>query len=289
MQNIDAVAVLTPPHAQMEIALAALAAGKHVLVERPVTRTLDEAEKLAAAHRASNPPKAVMAGYHLRFHRHIQRARRLIAAGSLGRIRLFHSIFSTTNDRGRHYAEYRKHRHLGGGALTDLAVAHFDLWRYLLDDEVVEVCAVSEKAEADDVAAGVVGRMKSGIVATSTFGEDAAEQHQIAIHGTQAKLEMSLYRVDGFLLSRSGTFPGDPGSRIARVTSALKHVPEMLRTSRAGGIYLDSYEQQWRHFIESVLLRRAPSPSLHDSRCALGVAVAAVESADSGRTVRVTS
>ena len=283
--EVDAVAVLTPPHAQLEIALAALAAGKHILIERPVTRNLAEADCLI--ERARIAGRTLIAGYHLRFHRHIQAARRAIASGALGQIRFLRSVVSTTNDMGRRFPAYRKQRALGGGVLIDLAVAHFDLWRHLLGEEVEEVSAVSIAGEADDTTAGVVGRMTSGAIATSVFSEQAAEQHLIAIHGERARLELSLYRADGFELSASGTFPGDARTRLASFGRAVKSIPALIEARRAGGVYLESYRWQWQHFIEAILDGRALSPTIQDSRRALAIALAAIESADGGRAVRI--
>jgi len=84
--EVDTVAVLTPPHVQFEIASAALIAGKHVLIERPMTRSLAEADRLA--EQAGSARTALMAGYHLRFHRHIQAARRVIETGAIRAVRV---------------------------------------------------------------------------------------------------------------------------------------------------------------------------------------------------------
>jgi predicted dehydrogenase len=283
--GVDAVAVLTPPAVQLEIALAALAAGKHVLVERPMTRSLEEADRLISEAAAAG--HALMVGFHLRFHRHVRAARRAIETGALGPIRFLHGVLSTTNDRGRRFPAYRARRALGGGALVDLAVAHFDLWRHLLGEEVEEVSALSVAGAADDGTAGVVGRLTSGALAAAVFSEEAAEQNLIALHGARGRLELSLYRADGFARADSGTFPGDPGRRLATLGRAAKGLPGLIRARRAGGVYLESYRSQWQHFAAAILTGHPPAPTARDGRRALAIALAAAESADRGRAVRV--
>src|SRR5262249_20605550 len=157
--------------------------------------------------------------------RHIQAARRAIETGALGKIRFLDSVLSTTNDLGRRFPPYRKQRALGGGALIDLAVAHFDLWRHLLGEEVAEISSVSCAGGGVDKTAAVIGRMNSGVIATSLFSEDAAEQHQIAVHGERARIEMSLHSADGYHFSPSGTFSGDPRQRLTTIGRAIKSFP----------------------------------------------------------------
>ena len=135
--TVEAVAVTVPPAAHVEVALAALARGKHVLVEKPLAPSLEEADVLVAAAEAS--PCKVVVGFNFRRHRFVQRTRAMIAAGELGDVTCIRSVF--TNDVPLDdAARWRGSRALGGGGILDRAVHEIDLWRYLLADDVAEVC-----------------------------------------------------------------------------------------------------------------------------------------------------
>lgn len=284
--GIDAVAILTPPSLHLEMAVAALDAGKHVMLEKPITRDLEEADRLL--DRAAASRSKVIVGYNLRFHRQLQEARRRIAAGALGRVELVRGVASSTHQLGRRFPEYRRRRDLGGGVLIELAVHHFDLWRYLLGEEVDEVVAMTRAAEGDDATATVVARMASGVMVTSAFSERAAEQHEFEIYGERGRIRGSIYRFDGFDLVPSGAYDGHPVRRLGRLARAVGGLPQALRALRHGGVFLESFRSLWRHFVEGMAGTTAIAPTLEDGRRSLQVALAAVRAADTGRAVRVT-
>lgn len=85
---VDVVHLAVPNHLHAPYAKAALAAGKHVLCEKPLAMTSAESAELAALARASNRVAAV--NYNLRFYPLVHQARELIRAGELGRPLLIH-------------------------------------------------------------------------------------------------------------------------------------------------------------------------------------------------------
>src|SRR5262249_38680919 len=82
-RDIDAVLVCTPPHLHAEITIAALGAGKHVLCEKPLCRTLEEAEAMVAAARSAG--RLLKCGFNLRHHPAILEARQRFERGDFGR------------------------------------------------------------------------------------------------------------------------------------------------------------------------------------------------------------
>jgi myo-inositol 2-dehydrogenase/D-chiro-inositol 1-dehydrogenase len=283
--GIDAVAMLTPPYLHLEMTAAALAAGKHVMLEKPITRDLEEADQLLEL--AAKSSAKVIVGYNLRFHRQLQEARRRIREGALGQVEFVRGVASSTYQFGRRFPEYRRRRDLGGGVLIELAVHHFDLWWYLLGEDVEEVVAVSRAKDGDDTTATVTARMASGVVVTSAFSEHASEQHEIEIYGDRGRIRASIYRFDGFDLVPTGAYEGHPVRRLGRFVQALGGLPTALRASRHGGIFLESFRSLWQHFVGGILATNPVEPTLEDGRRSLQVALAAVRSADSGRAVRV--
>lgn len=100
--GIDAVILALPPQAHAENALRAIAAGKHVLVEKPIALTVADGEQIVAAARARGV--VAMTGHVLRFHPAFERLLALVQSGELGAIRYVHSHrvglgkFHTEND-----------------------------------------------------------------------------------------------------------------------------------------------------------------------------------------------
>ncbi len=283
--GVDVVAVLTPPYLHLEMTTAALDAGKHVMLEKPITRDLDEADRLLELARRST--KKVIVGYNLRFHRQLQEARRRIRGGELGQVEFLRGVASSTYQFGRRFPEYRRRRDLGGGVLIELAVHHFDLWRYLLGEEVEEIVAASQAKDGEDTTATVTARMASGVLVTSAFSEHAAEQHEIEIYGDRGRVRASIYKFDGFDLVPTGVYEGHPVRRFRRFAEALKQLPAALRASPNGGVFLDSFRSLWQYFVDGIRNDSAVVPDLEDGRRSLQVALAAVRSADSRQVVRV--
>src|SRR5215207_5389934 len=83
--EIDLIAVCTPPRDHAQAALAALAAGRHVLVEKPLCLDADEADALVDAA-APRPDRVCAVGFNLRRHRQVLAARAALADGRLGRL-----------------------------------------------------------------------------------------------------------------------------------------------------------------------------------------------------------
>jgi predicted dehydrogenase len=262
--SVDAVAICTPPATHAELAVAALDAGKHVFVEKPLAPSLEEADRIA--ERAAGSPLRVLVGFNFRRHRFVERARWLVAGGALGEVQAVRTAFTNPLLDGEH--EWKADPGLGGGVLLDRAIHHFDLWRFLLGAEVGEVSALGSERSA------VVGaRTTSGIPLSTLALDDSAVSHELAIYGTEAIVHADLCRVDGFHVAARTELPGAPRARLRRAR-------ESLRAMRRGGDFRVTYEEQWGHFADAVRRGAAPSPGLADGRAALEIALAAAASVD---------
>jgi len=136
--EIDAVVVGTPNALHAPQALAALAAGKHVLVEKPMALTVAEGEAMTSA--ADRADRVLAVGHMWRFRDEVRALRSRIAAGELGRV-------VRTHGYGVHAAFgpagwFCDPALAGGGALIDMGVHAIDTARFLLGDpEPARVCA----------------------------------------------------------------------------------------------------------------------------------------------------
>ena len=86
---VDAVVIATPPQSHARLALAALRAGKHTLVEKPLATCLDDAKKLVEEAQLSNT--VLMVGHTFQFNPAIRELRRRLRAGEFGQIYYIHS------------------------------------------------------------------------------------------------------------------------------------------------------------------------------------------------------
>jgi len=145
--GIEAVAIVTPNHVHAGPTYAFLAAGVHVICDKPLTVSLAEARKMQAAVAKSNRVFALThnyTGYPL-----VRRMREMVAAGDLGEIRLVQVEYpqdwltGPTETTGNKQAEWRVDpaRSGAGGALGDIGTHAYNLADFVTGVEVAELCA----------------------------------------------------------------------------------------------------------------------------------------------------
>jgi len=280
--GVDVVAVCTPPAHHAEAAVAALDAGKHVLVEKPLAASLEDAEELV--RRASGANQAATIGFNLRWHAQVRRARELIRSGRIGTVQYVHTAFTDPILQRQRMSDWRRRRSSGGGALLDKATHHFDLWRFLLDDEVESVHAF---ARGDDETVVISGRMRGGALTTTVASDVVRVRHDVTILGDGGEIGISVYRFDGLDVAGVEEIDGSPRSRVRRARASLSELPSGLRSMRLGGDFALSYDEQWRAFAQAVRRHVPPETTLEDGRRALEVALAAAASADAAGAIEL--
>jgi D-xylose 1-dehydrogenase (NADP+, D-xylono-1,5-lactone-forming) len=164
--DVDAVYVALANHAHRPWTLAALAAGKHVLCEKPLGLNAMDVQEMAAA--ASNHGRTLMEAFMYRFHP------RMIALHETTRdVRYLPAAFSFTLAED---GDYRWQKDLGGGALLDIGCYTLDVARWFLG-EPTSVQAVMHEVGVDMSVATVLG-FGSGAEAT-TWASFEAPEHQV--------------------------------------------------------------------------------------------------------------
>ena len=273
--ELDAVAICTPPSAHVGPAIAALKAGKPLFVEKPIAVSLGDADRLLEYQARSTIP--ALMGFNLRWHRLLRRARRLVQEGELGWVHCMVSTFTDPLLR-RELPAWRSRRDHGGGVLLDRAVHHFDLWRWLLDDEVVEVFAMGRSRRRDDDGAVVTARLRGGAIATAIVLDESAVSHRVTLYGTEGAVEVDALRFDGFSRQTVEEYPGSVPARWRRARQRLADPAGDLRAIRRGGDFDAAYRLEWEHFVEVARGSVEPRATLRDGRAALAIAVAAARS-----------
>ena len=141
-EDIDIVDIVTPGSSHAEIALAALEAGKHVLVEKPLANSIAEAEAMSeAAHRASGEGVRSMVGFTYRRVPAVTHMRDLIEAGTIGEIRQIRTAYRQDwlVDPEAPLAWRLQKEHAGSGALGDIGAHIVDMVHFVTGQQVRSV------------------------------------------------------------------------------------------------------------------------------------------------------
>jgi predicted dehydrogenase len=251
--GIDAVVVSTPTKFHAEIASEALAAGKHVLCEKPLARTTEEGRRMVEAACRGN--RVLKVGFNYRHMDHTRKARELIAAGAIGPVYFLRCRYGHGGRPGyeRHWCTSADFS--GGGVLQEQGIHMVDLVRMFLD-EPSRVLAETPRyfwafPEVEDNC-------------FCLFETPAGQLAQLHISWTQwiNILEIEIFGRDGYLRleGRDGHYgpqrltwgkrQPDHGRPVEEVTA----FPENK----------DSWDREWREFLELIRNGRGSAGAARD-------------------------
>jgi predicted dehydrogenase len=290
--EVDAVEILTPHHLHEAHAVAALEAGKHVSLQKPPTRTLEELDRVAAAAERSGRVLRVFENFgHYPPHR---KAKALVDAGEIGtplsvRVKTAAGRFADGWEVGAESQAWRMDPTLCGGGLTtfDHGYHCFQMARWFVPAEVERVHAfvhwtrLGEHAWIDGPAlitwkyAGDPPRFGSWEVIASVGMRVRSAYYvsddRLEIHGSEGIVWVN--RCTGQLLEEPSVVLYREGE-----TRAFHDLPtDWAESFRRGG----------RDFVDALLEGRAPEQSAADARRTLAFALAAARSDAEGREVAV--
>ena len=196
----DAVCITSPNFRHAQEAIESLNAGKHVLLEKPMALSMEEARSIEVAAKKSGA--VCMIDFHLRQHPTVLRAKEIIGSGTLGEIVSIDMRWSSGTANGTlpplpESMKWREDPKLaGGGALMARGVHLFDLLRFLTNEEVTDACALSDATEqmVDRTIAGVL-RIKSGAIATIlTSKKLTGARNGVEVAGTKGSIWLDIFR-----------------------------------------------------------------------------------------------
>ncbi|MFC9627930.1 Gfo/Idh/MocA family protein [Streptomyces mirabilis] len=313
--DVDLVDICTPGDSHAEIALAALAAGKHVLCEKPLANTVEEAEAMTeAAEAAFARGQVSMVGFNYRRLPATSFARKMVAEGRLGALR--HVRVTYLQDwlvDPQFPLTWRLRKELAGsGALGDLGAHIVDLAQYLAGEPVVGVSALTETFVRErplpggvssgltavsatnpraggvgtvtvDDAALFTGRFASGALASfeaSRFATGRKNSLRIELNGERGSLAFDLERLNE-LSYHDHTEPGThAGFRRILVTEPDHPYLEAWWPPGHGLGYEHTFTHQARDLVRAIAAGRRPEPSFADGLRVQRVLAAVEESAE---------
>jgi predicted dehydrogenase len=187
--EIDAVYNPLPNHLHVPWSIKALEAGKHVLCEKPIALTTEEAQTLADAAKRY-PHLKVMEAFMYRHHPQWQRAKKMVAEGKVGDLRTINSFFSYYNADPNNI---RNQADIGGGGLMDIGCYNISLSRFIFDaepDRVVGIVEYDPKLKTDRLASALMdfGRGTS----TFTCSTQLTNYQRVNIFGTEGRVEIEI-------------------------------------------------------------------------------------------------
>ena len=276
--GVDAIVIALPPALHAEAAMAALANGKHVYVEKPLATSMTDAERVVVAWERSG--LVGMMGLNYRYNPLVRRARARLAEGAVGTPLAARTVFATPR---RTIPAWKEQRSAGGGVLLDLAVHHIDLVRFLLDAEIVRVSAELRSVASNDDTAFLQLGLTNGVMTQVMCSLSAVEEDRIEIYGSSGKLTIDRYRS-----LRVDESPSAAGSALTGVLTGLageiRALPYAVQKLRSP-MHDPSFPLAMEVFVRAVEQRTPAEPSLRDGLRALTVIEAAEQSAGSGRVV----
>lgn len=281
----DAVDICLPHDAHVESVETACGAGKHVLLEKPIARTLEEADQIISA--AEGQGLTLMVGHNHVFNPVVQKAKQVIDGGLIGRPHLakvfsFGWLLFAEND-------FRKSKErTGGGVFIDTGIHFVYVLRYLLGDVqsvlAIQTNSVRHEMQGEDNAivslrfsSGCVGEITTSYAARIPQWEQgfpSGWEQGLVILGEKGAIRLNLTEDELSLYSEVDRFPSEfRGWTTISVPNA----------------YADSFNLEVEHFIDSLIQGSTPKVPAIEGKKTLEIIDAAYRSAKTGRVINLCS
>lgn len=273
---VEIVVVCTTNDWLAPIAIAALEHGKHVLVEKPMARSVQEADAIVAAAQRSS--RVVKVGFNHRHHPAIWKAKTLCAEGAIGEVFFVRCRYGHGGRPG-YEREWRSNSQIaGGGELLDQGIHGIDLFRWFLGDfaEAVGFTATYVWTETPSSSPPVEDN------AFALFRTRAGQIASLHASWTQWKnlFSFEVFGRTGYLIAEG--LGGSYGTE--RLTVGRRRMegglPEEQTTEFPGAD--PSWEAEWEEFVSAIREDRQPLANHHDGAQALRMVAAVYESARTG-------
>ncbi|QFY62969.1 Gfo/Idh/MocA family oxidoreductase (plasmid) [Rhizobium grahamii] len=267
--DVDAVYISTTNELHRDQAIAAANAGKHVLCEKPLAMSVEDAKAMMAA--ADQAGVVLATNHHLRNASTHAAMREAIVSGQIGRplaARVFHAVYLPPHLQG-----WRLERpDAGGGVILDITVHDTDTLRFILASNPVEVTAFAQeggmgKAGIEDGVMGVM-RFENGVIA----------QFHDAFTAKYAETGLEIHGTEGSLIARNVMTQRPVGTVTLKNASGERALPTTDK---------NLYQTALEAFHRAVAGNGQPAATAEDGIWSLATGLAVVESAATGKAVQI--
>lgn len=307
-KDVDVIDCCTPNNMHYPVAMAAIQAGKPVLMEKPLALDADQAEKIDQAARIAGVKVGMIFNY--RFIPAIIHARQLIKEGFLGQVYQFNIEYLHTGyqNPNRPIGWKLSKAQSGGGALVDLGSHLIDMIRYLLGD-FDQVLATTqtfisqrpsqrgslqmETVDVDD-AAWLQIRLVNGAVGNlmaTRFATGAVDDLNLLIHGQRGAIRFNLMEPNWLWIYDQGTVGVPLGGKRGwtRVESIQNYPGAAVPPARSFIGWTRPMAQNLYTFLTAITQNHEPEPSIADGLAVQRVISAAYDSANTNQWKKVAS
>jgi UDP-N-acetyl-2-amino-2-deoxyglucuronate dehydrogenase len=276
--DVDIVSICLPSGLHAAVGIEAAQAGKHVLVEKPIALTVEDADALINACEAAGVTLGVV--LQNRFNPPMRDIRALVDSGELGKLMLGSATVRWFRPQEYYEDGWHGTWAMDGGALMNQSIHHIDALQWLMGD-VESVFAytatLAHKMEAEDTGVAVL-RFKSGAIATiegSTITYPENLEGSVAIFGEHGSV-----KVGGTALNRKIFW---------KVAGQIEHEREILTREAIDppSVYGSSHREQIAEMIEAIWENRLPSTHGREARRSLALVCAIYQSSREGREVQL--
>jgi len=276
--DIDAVTICVPSGLHAQVALDALDAGKHVLVEKPIALSLEDANRMIAAADARGLKLGVV--LQNRYNSPMQQVRKLIDEGGLGELNLGAATVRWYRPQSYYEDDWHGTVAMDGGALMNQSIHHIDALQWFMGPVTSVQAYTATRAhqmEAEDVGVAIL-RFANGALGTvegSTLTWPQNLEGSVAIFGEHGSV-----KIGGTALNRITLW---------KVAGQLEEEAEILTSQRVDppSVYGYSHREVIQDFAQAVAEDREPGTPGREARKSLALVLAIYESAANGREVMI--
>lgn len=287
--GIDAVSICTWNDSHAEIAIAALESGKHVLVEKPLCQTVEQALQVEAAVKKHG--KIFQMGFVRRFDNNAQLAKKLIDHGELGEI--YYAKASGLRRLGNPGGWFADKARSGGGPLIDLGVHLIDLSWYLMGRPKVKSVsgAVHSKLGNRANVQGLDFYKAADYDASSNTVEDLAtafirfENEATLVVDVSFTLHAKSDETGLKLFGDKGGLEVDPALIVvSEKYDTIFNLHPQLNTDRVDAV--SAFRNEINHFVNCIHTETTPLSTIEDGVELMKILCAIYESSETGKEVR---
>jgi predicted dehydrogenase len=281
--SVDAVDICLPHYLHGRVAVAALEAGKHVIVEKPFATTLADADAAVSAARKTG--LKLMVAENMRFVKAYEVARQYLDRGAIGDI--CYARGYTGGSEVQHLMEpnnwYAKSSESGGGVMLDSGVHIFYLFRWLVGEMKSVYCVTTRflsnlPTDVEDNAAGVV-RFANGATGTFAFSNttESPWTETLELYGTKGSIIVDFLSAQPVRVFSTDRRSKDQKEWWGMYGDVAWEAPYIEHTSMSW--VTSSMRREVQHFVNCILEDKQPLVTGEDGRNAVAVALACYESA----------
>ncbi len=279
-EEIDGAVIAVPPHLHAEIGLAFARRGIHLLVEKPITSTLEEADLLIDESERRNV--RLLVGHMHRFDPNVEHAREMIKSGELGEITGFQLTSAMVKNPSYFREDWRHRRATAGGPLMSNGIHDVDRLRFLCG-EVSRVAGLKSNTfrgyEVENTAA-VSFEMQNGSAGTyllTDCGQTFSEYTDV-YYGSRATISFNCS-------SMASTRHRHLFERVTWEPVEKGHYDRKKNRTAFATPFRDCHLEEMRHFCRVITGEEEPRTPGVDAKRSLRLLLAVIEAVDENRTV----